>query len=41
MSCTRILTRERVLIESYCLEKKLLSFIAAQLKEARAPSTTI
>lgn len=36
MSYTHILTRERVLIESYCLEKKSLSYIAARLKRSKS-----
>ncbi|WP_298824719.1 IS30 family transposase [uncultured Planococcus sp.] len=36
MSYAHIVTRERVLIESYCLEKKSLSFIATQLKRSKS-----
>ncbi|TYS15030.1 helix-turn-helix domain-containing protein, partial [Rossellomorea vietnamensis] len=36
MSYTHIVPQERVLIESYCLEKKSLSYIAAQLKRSKS-----
>ena len=36
MSYTHIVTRERVLIESYCLLNKSLSYIAAQLKRSKS-----
>ncbi|TYS12698.1 helix-turn-helix domain-containing protein, partial [Rossellomorea vietnamensis] len=36
MSYTHIVPQERVLIESYCLEKKSLSYIASQLKRSKS-----